>query len=338
MRNQLLIGILVALALTYWPRVEIASAQWSPSLPQVVAKVAPSVVQIITREISHDRVLRPLLPRALASGVIFDSRGHILTNSHVLGNAKEVTVVLPDARTFAGKVMGKDPVTNLAVVMIEGEHLPHSTLGDSSALQVGETVLAIGNAFSVDGGPAVTVGVVSALNRSIEDREWGVATDLIETDAAINPGNSGGPLVNIHGEVVGINTAMIPPGHGVGFAISINGVKPVAEELLSKGKIARAWFGVTPVTIDSGLAVTYRLPVEEGLIVAQVTKGSPAEAAGIRAGEIITTIEGSKIKNLAAFLVELARREAGEKIDVEVYRNGKPAIVNVTLGTMREGS
>lgn len=337
MKNHLLVKLLLAAALIhYWSSIEVAFAQRSSSLPQAVAKVLPSVVQIITREISYDIVLRPVVSRALASGVIFDSRGHILTNSHVVGKAKEITVVLPDGRTFAGKVMGKDQVTDLAVIMIEGVDFPYSTLGDSSALQVGETVVAIGNAFGLDGGPAVTVGVVSALNRSIEDPEWGAMTDLIQTDAAINPGNSGGPLVNLRGEVVGINTAIIPSGHGVGFAITINSAKPVADKLLKEGKIARAWLGVHPLTIHPVLAVTYKLPVSERLIVTRIEKGSPAEAAGIKAGDIITTIDGGKIKNLAALHAELERRKAGEKLSVEVYRNKKLAILSVTLGNMPE--
>lgn len=321
---------LVTLALIFgWVSV---GDVWAQSVPSIVNKALPSVVQIITREISYDIVSRPVVSRGLASGVIFDTRGHILTNSHVVGNAKEITVVLSDGRIFAGRVMGKDPVTDLAVVMIEGKELPQGVLGDSSALQVGETVVAIGNAFGLDGGPAVTVGVVSALNRSIEDPEWGALTDLIQTDAAINPGNSGGPLVNLRGEVVGINTAIISSGHGVGFAITINSAKPIAEKLLKEGKIARAWLGIHPITIHPVLAVTYKLPVREGLIVTRIEKGSPAEEAGIKPGDIIASMGGGTIKNLAALHDELARRNAGEKLSVEVYRNKKLVTFTVTLG------
>ena len=313
------------------------SAQSGSSVPQVVNKARPSVVQIVSRQVSYDVFLRPVPAEGVGSGVIFDSsRGHILTNSHVLGDAKEIWVILPDGRKFAGKVMGKDPVTDLAVVMIQGKDLPQSPLGDSSKLEIGESVIAIGNALGLEGGPTVTVGVVSAVNRSIEDPGGEALSDLIQTDAPINPGNSGGPLVNLRGEVVGINTAIIPSAQGIGFAIAINSAKPIAKELLEKGKIVRAWLGISPITIHRALAASYDLPVEEGVFVAKVGNGSPAAKAGLKAGDIITAIGGEKVKNVTDLRSAIAKRKIGEKVNMEVNRNKKRSTVSLTLGKMPE--
>lgn len=327
---------LLCLALVFWVfPIGAAVAQSALSVPQVVNKVRPSVVQIVSRQVTYDVFLRPVPAEGVGSGVIFDSRaGHILTNSHVLGDAKEIWVILPDGRKFAGKVMGKDPVTDLAVVMINGKDLPQSPLGDSSKLEIGETVIAIGNALGLEGGPTVTAGVVSAVNRSIEDPGGEALSDLIQTDAPINPGNSGGPLVNLRGDVVGINTAIIASAQGIGFAIAINSAKPIAKELLEKGKIVRAWVGIAPVTIHRGLAASYDLPVEEGVFVARVEKGTPAAKAGLKAGDIITAVGGEKVKNVTDLRSAIAKRKIGEKVNVEINRNKKRSTVSLTLGKM----
>jgi S1-C subfamily serine protease len=273
----------------------------------------------------------------VGSGVIFDSQGRILTNSHVVDVAKEVRVILPDGRKFVGKVEGRDPVTDLAVVIIKGKDLPYSLLGDSSKLQIGESVIAIGNALGLEGGPTVTVGVVSAMNRSIEDPSGAALYDLIQTDAAINPGNSGGPLINLKGEVVGINTAIIPSAQGIGFAIAINSAKPIAKELLEKGRVVRAWLGIAPITIHPGLAASYDLPVEEGVLIAKVEKGSPAAQAGLRPGDIIITFAGEKIKSLGELRSAIAKRKIGERVNLEINRKQKKLTVSLTLGKMPEG-
>ncbi|HLB94578.1 MAG TPA: trypsin-like peptidase domain-containing protein, partial [Nitrospiria bacterium] len=300
-------------------------------------KVRPSVVQITTRQISYDVFLRPVPSEGLGSGVIFDPRGHILTNSHVVEEAKEVRVILPDGRKFAGKVMGRDPITDLAVVMIQGKDLPHTPLGDSTKLEIGETLIAIGNALGLEGGPTVTVGVVSALDRSIEDPSGVALGDLIQTDAAINPGNSGGPLVNLKGEVVGINTAIIPSAQGIGFAIAINSAKPVAKELLEKGKVVRAWLGIAPITITRGLAASYDLPAEQGVLIAKVEPGSPAAKAGLRPGDIIVNFAGERIKGVADLRSAIAKKKVGDSVKLETNRNKRKATVSVSLGKMPEG-
>lgn len=324
--------VLLAIVGISWVLFPVAVlAQASPSVHQVVSKVRPAVVQVISRQIAYDNLLRPVPSVGMGSGVIFDPVGHILTNSHVIEDAKEVQIFLPDGRRFLGKVMGKDPFTDLAVVIVDGKDLPYIPLGDSAKLNIGETVIAIGNALGLDGGPTVTVGVVSAVNRSIEDPSGLGLSDLVQTDAAINPGNSGGPLVNLTAEVVGINTANIPSAHGIGFAIAINSAKPIAKELLEKGKVVRAWVGIALVTITRGLAATYDLPVDEGVIVAVVERGSPAADAGLKPLDIIIELEGDKIKNVAGFLSAIAKKNIGDKVSVEIRRNKKPSSVVITL-------
>ncbi len=328
--NRRIVKVLV-IVVTFWVISGTAWAQGSLSVPQVVSKVRPSVVQVISRQLSYDNLLRPGLSVGLGSGVIFDPSGHILTNSHVIEGAKEVQIFLPDGRKFLGKVMGIDPFTDLAVVMVNGKDLPYIPLGDSAKLNIGETVIAIGNALGLDGGPTVTVGVVNAVNRSIEDPSGSGLSDLVQTDAAINPGNSGGPLVNLTGEVVGINTANIPSAHGIGFAIAINSAKPIAKELLEKGKVIRPWVGITLATITRGLAATYDLPVEEGVIVVAVGRGGPGADAGLKPLDIIVELEGGKITNVAGFLSSIAKKQIGDTVSVQIRRNNKPSRVVITL-------
>jgi S1-C subfamily serine protease len=334
-RLRTFLAILAAIPWIFFLRT--GSAQTVPSVPEVVNKVRPSVVQIITRQVSYDIFLRPVPSEGVGSGVIFDPRGHILTNSHVVEEAKQVQVFLPDGRKFPGKVMGKDPLTDLAVVMIQGKDLPSSPLGDSSKLQIGEALIAIGNALGLEGGPTVTVGVVSALNRSIEDPSGIALGDLIQTDAAINPGNSGGPLINLKGEVIGINTAVIPSAQGIGFAIAINSARPIAKELLEKGKVVRPWLGIAPVTITRGLAAAYDLPVEEGVVVAKVEKGTPAAKAGLKAGDIITVFGGDKVRNVAELRSAIAKKKIGDRVNVEINRDKRRSTVSLILGKMPEG-
>ena len=327
--RQLLLTTVVACLIF---AVQEVSAQTLFSVPQVVAKVRPSVVQISARRVSYDIFLRPVPSEGLGSGIIYDSRGHILTNSHVVGEEQDVQVILPDGRKFGGEVMGRDPITDLALVIIKSKDLPYTRLGDSSKLEIGETLIAIGNALGLEGGPTVTVGVVSALNRSIEDPTGIALSELIQTDAAINPGNSGGPLINQKGEVVGINTAAIPSAHGIGFAIAINSAKPVAKELLEIGMVVRPWLGIVPITITPGLAAIYDLPLKEGVLVARVEKGNPAAEAGLQTGDIITALAGEKVKSVAELRAVIAKKKLGDRVDLEINRDKKKLTMSLTLG------
>ncbi len=231
---------------------------------------------------SNDPGQRPEFRQpSLGSGVIIDKRGLVLTNFHVIKGADEITVRLNDKREYRGKVMGTDPKTDLAVVRFEPDHeLREAALGDSDALRVGEWAIAIGNPFGLD--QTVTVGVISATGRS----DVGVATyeNFIQTDASINPGNSGGPLLNLKGEVIGVNTAIVATGQGIGFAIPINMVRRVVDQLKEKGKVVRGWLGVALQPLSPELAQTYGLKEPTGALVASTVPGSPAATAGLQQG------------------------------------------------------
>jgi serine protease Do len=306
-----------------------------PGIPAVVAKARPAVVNIATRQVSYDAFLKPVPAQGIGSGVIFDARGYVLTNAHVIEGAQQMRVTLPDGRTFSGKLVGADPVTDVAVVKIEGSNFPVATLGDSGKLEVGETVIAIGNPLGLEGGPTVTVGVVSAVARSIEDPGGAALHDLIQTDAAINPGNSGGPLVKMSGAVIGINTAIIQDAQGIGFAISIDSAKPIVQELLAHGRVVRPLVGIVPVSVTPQLATAYDLPVERGVLVVRLDPKGPAAKAAMKPGDIIVSIAGQAVKNLSELRVAIGRHKIGETVDVAVRRQKASMTLKVTLGEMR---
>ena len=332
MTARLVSALLTTLLLTL-----TAHAQQAPSsgVPAVVAKVRPAVVNIATRQVSYDSFLKPVPAQGVGSGVIFDARGYVLTNSHVVQGALQMRVSLPDGRTFPGKLVGTDPVTDLAVVKIDGNGLPVAHLGDSAKLEVGETVIAIGNPLGLEGGPTVTVGVVSAIGRSIEDPGGAALHDLVQTDAAINPGNSGGPLVRMSGDVIGINTAIIQEAQGIGFAISIDSAKPIVQELLAHGRVVRPLVGIVPVSVTPQLATAYDLPVERGVLVVRLDPKGPAARAGMKPGDIIVAIAGQPVKNLSELRVAIGRHKIGETVDVAVRRQKASMALKVTLAEMR---
>ncbi len=308
-----------------------ASAQASPSsglpddagaIARVARTVRPAVVQITNKQVALDEFLRPIPVEAgTGSGVIFDQSGLILTNNHVVAGSQLLQVTLADGRIFDARIIGTDSSSDLAVVKIDGSNLPKADLGDSDKLQIGEWVVAIGNALALEGGPTVTAGIVGALDRYIEVQGGNVLFGLIQTDAAINPGNSGGPLLNLQGQVIGINTVIIQaPGAGLGFSIAINRAKPVIDDLLKTGRVIRPWLGITPITISSDLVRRYQLPVKAGVIVARLEPGSPASRAGLRQGDIITTIDDGKIQGVVDLLRALSRHKVGDSIKVKVVR------------------
>ena len=264
------------------------------------------------------------------SGVIVDSQGYILTNHHVVAGADKLTVRLSDGKELKGTVRGSDPKTDLAVVTVEAKGLPAAALGDSDKIQVGEWAIAIGSPFGLE--KTVTVGVISAKGRS----GFGTGTyeDFIQTDASINPGNSGGPLVNIDGEVVGINVMIIQPGQGIGFAIPINLAKTIMASLIKEGKVVRPWVGIGLQNLTEELAQSFNLQEKEGALIGQVYEGSPAEKAGLKVGDVVIDIDGVPIKGSQDVVREVLRKRVGQKIQVTVVREGKRIEIPVVTEQM----
>lgn len=301
--------------------------------PSVYAadKVGPAVVGILNRGVYYDRSgQRRVVDRGFGSGFILDSKGHVVTNYHVIESAQEIVVVLADGSARVAQVVGTDRPTDLAVIKIQAENLAVATLGDSDKLKVGEPVLAIGNPLDMEFQRSVTSGVISGLNRKIQydEREFKV----IQTDAVINPGNSGGPLVNMEGEVIGINTLKLLSGEGMGFAIPINTAKPIIQELIEKGRVSRAWMGVW--VAEKEIAATYGIYFERGLYVARVGDGSPAQKAGIREGDIILKVGAQDVNSFEDLKAILQKHKPNERLTVVVQRNNTSVSIEVVLGEM----
>ncbi|MBI4537583.1 MAG: DegQ family serine endoprotease [candidate division NC10 bacterium] len=266
---------------------------------------------------------------SLGSGVLMDSQGHILTNNHVIEQADQIEVRLSDKRKFQAKVIGKDPKTDLAVIKIDNAgDLPAVRLGDSDRIRTGEWAIAIGNPFGLT--QTVTVGVISAVGRA----DVGITTyeDFIQTDASINPGNSGGPLVNLAGEVIGINTAIVASGQGIGFAIPINMARQIAGRLIAQGKIVRGWLGIGIQELTDELGAQFGVKAGEGVLVGNVMKGSPAEKADLKPGDIIHEFKGVKITGVRQLQLQVADSPANSQATVKVLRDKQPLTLTVTLG------
>jgi Do/DeqQ family serine protease len=270
-------------------------------------------------------------PRAGGSGVIVDPAGYILTNNHVIENAQDITVRLADSRKFTATLVGRDPKTDLAVLKVEAlAPLPAAELGDSESLRVGQWVIAIGNPFGLD--RTVTVGIVSATART----RVGVATyeNFIQTDASINPGNSGGPLLNLDGRVIGINTAIVAAGQGIGFSIPINEAKSVMGQLIARGKVTRGWLGIVIQDLTDELASSFGVREREGVLVADVMKDGPGEAAGLKPGDVIVQLGATKIREVPDLQRRVADAAPGQTIGLGVIRDGAPQRLAVRVGEM----
>lgn len=299
-------------------------------LVNAVDKVSKSVVNIASVRMMQDQLFRVFPVEGVGSGVIIDERGYILTNNHVIDDAERLKVTLPDGRVLRGKVAGMDETTDLAVVKVESdEPLPAAQLGDSAGLKAGQIVIAIGNPFGLTGGPTVTAGIVSSLNRSIQARSG--VLDLVQTDAAINPGNSGGPLINTNGEVVAINTANMPYAQGIGFAVPVNTAKEILKELVEKGKVSRPWIGIASVKVTAQVARYYGLPAREGALVAGVEPYSPADDAGLRRGDVIEEIDGSRVEDPSQISERVRKKKVNEKLTVTVNRYGRQLQLGVQV-------
>ena len=301
---------------------------------EVYTKYGPSVVNITTVQLAYDFFFNVVPQEGIGSGVIIDKDGYIITNNHVISGAQKIKVILSNSTEVDGKVVGTDPGTDIALIKIEppkGQKLPVALLGDSDSIQVGEWVVAIGNPLGLD--QTVTVGVVSAMNRSMLS-EAGIAINgLIQTDAAINPGNSGGPLINARGEVIGINRAIISQSggsEGIGLAIPINTAKSVLSQLMEKGRVERPWLGVEVREIYPRLAKRFGLPADTGLVITAVYKDSPAQAAGLRQPArspdgswtyyIIVEADGKTITKSSQLLEIVRSLPLGSTINLRYYR------------------
>lgn len=321
------------------PPMEAQAAE--PTTPEpvaaIVSRVGSAVVKITTVQ---ERVMYDFFYgesqqelKGEGSGVIFDTAGHILTNNHVVEGANQIKVFLTDAsgktRELTGKVLGRDPFTDLAVVQVTGTGLPVAPLGDSSRIRVGDTAIAIGNPYGFSN--TVTVGVISAMNRVLPIREDVELKDLIQTDAAINPGNSGGALFNSRGEVIGINTAIIQGAQGLGFAIPINTARDIARELIAKGAIKRPWIGIYGITINNDVRETFGVRDTQGVFVYRVVNGGPAERARIAEGDVIVQLGTVKIITMDQLTQEIRKHKVGEKLPVTVHRGGKELKLTLEL-------
>lgn len=264
--------------------------------------------------------------RGGGSGVIVDKEGYILTNNHVVEGADKVKVKLNDGREFIATVKGQDRRTDLAVLHIKAKDLPVATLGDSDKLEVGEWAIAIGSPFGLE--HTVTVGVISAKGRS--GLGTGTYEDFIQTDASINPGNSGGPLINIDGEVVGINAMIIQPGTGIGFAIPINMAKQILSDLIKQGKVVRPWLGISVQDITPEMMEHFKLKEKEGVLISQVYPGTGAEKAGLTSGDIIKQVDEKPVKNVNELVREILKKKVGQKVKINIIRDEKPLTLEVT--------
>lgn len=268
------------------------------------------------------------------SGFIISKDGHVLTNEHVICKANEIKVTLSDGRIFKGKVIGRDKSLDIAVVKIKAGKLPVSKLGDSNQVRLGEWVIAIGNPFGF--GQSVTAGVISAKQRTISDLEdRKTLTNLFQTDAAINQGNSGGPLVNLKGEVIGINTAIYSPSGGsvgVGFAIPINLAREILSELIKHGKVVRPWMGITLVKIEPEIAKYFELPDNKGAIISDVAPGSPGDKAGLKRYDVVREVNRKKVKKPEDVVKEVGKHKVKDTLILLILREKQTQIITVTLG------
>lgn len=295
----------------------------------LAARVQPSVVSIspVRPQKNALRDRPPNLPGA-GSGVIVDEDGHILTNNHVVGDAAEVEVRLSDKTRFIAQVIGKDPDTDLAVLKITTDRkLPSARLGDSSTVKVGQWVLAVGNPFGLE--RTVTLGIISGIGR--DNMNLSRYENFIQTDASINPGNSGGPLFNLHGEVIGITTAMINFAQGIGFAIPSNMAKQVLEQLLTKGRVARGWLGVGIQPLTAELAAKFGTQEGAGVLVNEVFENDPAARAGIRPGDIIMKVNGTPVDTPNTLSRLIATLLPGTLVELEIVRDGQLRVLTVPL-------
>jgi serine protease Do len=303
------------------------------STQELVAEVAPAVVSIVTETVSYNWFWQAVPQTGAGTGIIISSDGYIVTNNHVVDDAQKVTVTLNDGSAFPATIVGTDAQTDLAVVKIDANNLSYlHFLSDSlEQLSVLDPVVAVGNALALPGGPTWTAGVVSNLGRSIEENTGVVLNDIIQTDTAINAGNSGGPLLDMAGQVVGINVAIASNAENIGFAISTDTAIPVVQSIITEGKVARPWLGVSVTTVTSTIQQYYNLSVDTGALIVSVTSDSPADKAGLRAGDVITEMDNENISTTEELLSAIGAHQIGENVEIVYYHGNVQKVTNATL-------
>lgn len=312
-------------AATPTPRVPL-------SAPDIVTRVEPSVVTILTEWTEMSFFGQRVKSTAAGTGVIFEAGGYILTNNHVVEQAETITVVLDDNEQYTASLVGRDPLTDLAVIKIDPKtSLTPATFGDSDILRKGDYLLAIGNSLNLPGGPTVTDGIVSNLGRSIESESGVVLNDLIQTDAAINPGNSGGPLVNVYGEVVGINTAIASQAENIGFAISSATAIPIRDSLVAHGRVIYPFMGVGLDDLTPAKANELKLSVSAGVLIIKVSEGYPAQQAGLQVNDVIIAFDGKPMTSTNQLTKLLRQHNVGDTVKVTFVRGSDTQTVNITL-------
>lgn len=317
----------------------------APNWVQIARAVKPAVVNVsvrgVRKESGDDEDVRQFggpsprrMIRGLGSGFVINAGGYIVTNNHVVDGATEIRVKFADGRELTGTVVGRDPKTDLALLKVDAQNLPVVPLGDSARLEVGEPVMAVGNPFGLE--QTVTTGIVSATGRVIGE---GPYDDFIQTDASINPGNSGGPLINAHGEAVGINTAIVSGGGGsvgIGFAIPTNLAKPVVTQLADGGHVVRGWLGVAIQPLTPELAKSFGLEAPTGAVVTSVTDGSPAQKAGLTRGDVITKYDGRVVARASDLPRAVAETPIGRAVPLEIVRDGARKTLTINVARLAE--
>jgi S1-C subfamily serine protease len=297
-----------------------------------IEKVSKSAVNISTIKLVHNFFYQAVPVAGMGTGTILDSKGLILTNNHVVGGAQKINVTSTNNEMLEGTIVGACAIHDIAVVKVNSNRsqLQAAELGDSDKLRVGQRVYAIGNPFGLAGGPSVTSGVISAINRTIES-ERGLIENLVQTDASINPGNSGGPLVDVTGKVVAINAAIIPFAKGIGFAIPVNSAIECANEFVNGGEAKRPWLGIVGLTLTREIARYYDLPVNRGVLVTRIANGSSAETAGMAEGDIILEISNVETNKIEDLVHEIQIRKIGDVVRILALRDGREHFFELRL-------
>ncbi len=305
------------------------------SVMQVVESVSRSVVQINGRKYYNGRNRHPNGIEIAASGITISSSGYVVTNNHVVDEILETEVVFPDGTSYDAELVGADALTDIALLKTNAKGMHPAKFADSESIKAGQFAIAVGNALGLPGAPSVSLGVVSATGRPMPWSDF-IFEGLIQTDAAINPGNSGGPLVDLSGNVIGINTAMIPFAQGVGFAIPSNTVSRVVEQILDFGKVTRPWLGISAISVNDNIAKRFRINAGNGVMILRLTPNGPADRAGLEVYDTVISVNGNKVDSMRSLLSGLAAVKIGETAEFSLIRRDRNFSLQIVLEEMPE--